>query len=238
MKWPNVAAAGLAMVMAGLVFAEGFSLSPLKVTISPREPSSSVVVENTGEGPLVIQVRPLAWSQRDGKDVREETRDLIVNPPIFKLARGEQQLVRFASRLPPPREDERTFRAVFTEVPPREAPQGHTGFRIALAMDIPVIFEPVAAAVSRPATWSAERTEKGLRLRAENPGNGLYRINDVQFSAAGSALHRQGFVAVLPRSWLAIELPAPPAGTSAIQLTAHGSDNQPVAVAIPLPPPL
>src|SRR5512144_1571708 len=91
------------------------------VTLTPRESSAAVNVENTGDSTVVIQVRVQAWLQRDGKDVREDTREVIVNPPIFKLARGEQQLVRFAPRAAPPRDTERAYRVVFQEVPPRDS---------------------------------------------------------------------------------------------------------------------
>ena len=235
-RWIRIAAAFLALCASGFASAEGFSLSPLRVTIPARETSSAVVAENTGESPIVIQVKPLAWSQRDGKDLREDTRELIVNPPIFKLAPGEQQLVRIASRMPPPRDAERSYRVVFTEVPPREALQGQTGFRVALAMDIPVIQEPVAPASPRPVVWTAERTDHGLRIKADNPGNVQYRIVDVQFAAGDSVLRKQGFVVVLPMSWLSIDLPAPPADASVVRLAAQGSDGQQVAVDIALPP--
>ena len=45
---------------------------------------------------------------------------MIANPPIFKLAPGEQQLVRFASRSGPPRDVEAAYRAVFSEVLPKD----------------------------------------------------------------------------------------------------------------------
>ena len=233
----RAAAAGMLMLAAAsLACAEGFSLSPLRVSIGPREASSSVIAENTGDAPIVIQVRTLAWSQRDGLDQREETRDLIVNPPIFKLSPGEQQLVRIASRLAPPRDDERAYRAVFTEVPPRESLQGQAGFRVALAMDIPVFIESVAAAAPRAMVWRAERTSMGIRIRAENPGNVHFRIVDVQFVAEGTPFHKQAFVVVLPRSWREFDLPAPPPAAKSLQISADGSDGQKVVIDLPLAP--
>lgn len=223
------------LAAAGGAWAGGFSLSPLRLSIPPREASASVVAENTGDAPIVIQVRPLSWTQADGKDVRSETRDLVVNPPIFKLAPGEQQLVRVASRLGPPAADERAYRAVFTEIPPRDAPQKQPGLRVAVAMDIPVFVEPVVPPSVQPVRWRAERTANGVRLRVDNPGSAHFRITDVQFSADGKPLHKLGFVVVLPKSWLAYDLPAPARGVTSIQLAADGSDDKKVTVDIPLP---
>lgn len=234
MRAVHVAAFAL-LAAANAAWGGGFSLSPLRLSIPPREASGSVVAENTGDTPIVIQVRALQWTQRDGKDVRAETRDLVVNPPIFKLAPGEQQLVRVASRLGPPATDERAYRAVFTEVPPRDAPQTQPGLRFAVAMDIPVFFEPVAAAAAQPVRWQAERMAGGIRVRVDNPGNAHFRITDVQFTADGTPLHKLGFVVVLPKSWLAWDLPAPARGVTSIQLSADGSDEKKVTVDIPLP---
>ena len=223
------------MLAADVAWAGGFSLSPLRLTIPARDASGSVVAENTGDAPIVIQVRPLAWTQRDGKDVRAETRDLVVNPPIFKLAPGETQLVRVASRIGAPATDERAYRAVFSEVPPRDTPRLQTGLRFAVAMDIPVFVEAVAPRLSSPVAWKAERTDSGIRLRADNPGTVHYRITDVQFSAGARALHQLGFIVLLPTSYLAYDLPAPPPGVTSIQLSANGSDDKRVTVDIALP---
>jgi fimbrial chaperone protein len=228
-------AAVMLLAVANVAWAGGFSLSPLRLSIPARESSNSVVAENSGDAPIVIQVRPLQWTQRDGKDVREETRDLVVNPPIFKLAPGEQQLVRVASRLGPPATDERAYRAVFTEIPSREAPQTQPGLRFAVAMDIPVFIESVAPASPQSIRWQLERTTEGLRLRADNPGNVHYRITDVQLTAGGKPLHKLAFIVVLPKSWLAYDLPAPQRGITSIQLSADGSDEKKVTVDIPLP---
>jgi len=220
---------------ANAAWGGGFSLSPLRLTIPARDASGSVVVENTGDAPLVVQVRTLAWTQGDGKDVRADTRDLVVNPPIFKLAPGETQLVRLASRVGPPATDERAYRAVFTEVPSRDAPSPQPGLRYAVAMDIPVFVEAVGPRAMAPIAWKAERTTAGVRLRAENPGAVHYRITDVQFSAGGKPLHSLAYIVVLPKSYLAYDLPAPPPGMTSIQLSATGSDDQKVTVEIPLP---
>jgi fimbrial chaperone protein len=223
------------LAAASAAWAGGFSLSPLRLTIPARDASGSVVAENTGDAPIVIQVRALAWTQSDGKDARAETRDLVINPPIFKLAPGETQLVRVASRLGAPPVDERAYRAVFSEVPPRDTPVTQPGLRFAVAMDIPVFIEAAGPRSSPPIVWKAERTPSGVRLRADNPGTVHYRITDVQLAAGAKALHQLAFIVLLPKSYLAYDLPAPPPGATSIQLTANGSDDKKVTVDIPLP---
>jgi len=229
-------AAALLLAVAGGAAAGGFSLSPVGLSIASRDPSASLVARNTGDAPIVIQARPMAWTQRNGKDVREESRDLIVNPPIFKLAPGEQQLVRVASRHGPPRDAEVAYRLIFSEIPPREGTTSNPGFRLALAMDIPVYVEPVAARAPAPLQWRAERIGGGLRLSAENPGNVHYRIVEARFSAAEVTLREQGILVVLPNSRLEIDVPAPPHAATVIHLSAEDGARLPVSVDIPIPP--
>jgi fimbrial chaperone protein len=216
--------------------AASFALAPLGLSIASRDSSGSVTVTNGSDDPVVIQVKTLTWTQRDGKDAREETRELIVNPPIFKLGPGDQQLVRFASRMGPPREVESAYRVVFSEVPSREAPRSEPGFRIALAMDIPLYLEPQAAVAATPVRWQAVRTEKGVRITGENAGNVHFRVVNADFAAGLESLGTQGNVVILPRSRIDFDVSAPARGAAAIKLTAEDLASQPYSVDIALPP--
>lgn len=213
----------LLLAAGGNAAAGGFSLSPLGVSLSPREASSAITVENTGDSAIVVQVRTFAWSQRDGKDLREETRDLVVNPPIFRLARGEQQLVRFASRLPPSHDVERAYRAVFTEVLPRDSLTGD-GLRIALSMDVPLYVQGAVAARREPLRHEVARVDGNLRVRLHNPGAAHRRLTDTEVAAGGRVVLKPGPVVVLARSSLDLVVPGP--GSAALRLTATDGDEK------------
>jgi fimbrial chaperone protein len=231
-----VALAMAFLLSAQIAAASSFGLAPLGLSISSRESSGSIVAQNNGDDTIVLQVKTLRWTQREGKDVREETRDLLANPPIFKLGPGEQQLVRFAQRTGAPAEYELAYRAIFTEVPPEVEPQSSAAFRISLAMDVPVYVEPVARVEAQPAIrWRAERSANGLQVFAENPGNMHYRVTAAEFGTFGKILHKQGILVVLPKSTLVISMPPPPPTATLIQLSAVDGENLPVTFEIPLP---
>jgi fimbrial chaperone protein len=209
--------------------AASFGLSPLGLAITPKDLSGSVVVTNTGPTEVVIQARPYAWSQA-GAETRAETRDLILNPPIFKLAPGEQQLVRVASRAAPLTETERAYRVVFSEVAsPTMAPQ--PGFRITLAMDIPVYIEPHKAATASMA-WHLER---GI-LVAENAGGRHFRLREVKLLDGNQVVHSLPRVVVLARSRLEIELPDTATHARGLRLIGQDDADQSVAIDIPVAP--
>jgi len=226
----------LLLLATPLALAGSFSISPIGLSIPSRDSSASVIAENTGTTPIVIQVKTLAWRQTNGSDVRDDTREIIVNPPLFKLGPGEQQLVRIASRMGAPTENEAAYRVVFTEIVTRDVVTTQPGFRFALAMDIPVYIEPVAKADAATVRFTAERKAGGLSVTAENPGNVHYRIVNAEFAAAGRVLKKFGTIVVLPRSSMAFELPAVPPGTSAIHLSADDGASHPVSIDIAVSP--
>ena len=206
--------------------AASFGLSPTGLSIGLKEQSGSVVVTNTGTDEVAIQVRPYAWSQ-DGEEHRAETRDLLVNPPIFKLAAGEQQLVRVASRLAPLRDVERAYRVVFSEILPQGTAK--SGFRITVAMDIPVFVEPLQAAAPI-ITW---RRQSG-NLVAENGGGTHFRLRDVRFLDGTQVVHAVPRIVVLARSRLQIELPDGVKKVPGLRLIGQDDADQSVSIDVPV----
>jgi len=213
------------LAAAASAAAASFGLSPTGLTINATEAASSVVVTNTGNDDVVIQARPYAWSQ-GGQDSRSETRDLLLNPPIFKLGPGEQQLVRIAIRNAPLAQTEQAFRAVFSEVPP--ATTGRSGFRITVAMDIPVFIEPAQKALP-DVSWRWE----GGSFVARNAGGLHFRLREVEFLDGTKQVHTLPRIVVLAKSWLQIELPDAAKQARGLRLIGQDDADQRVAIEIP-----
>lgn len=222
------------LALSNVAAAGGFSLSPIRLTIPARDVAGSITATNTGDAPIVLQAVALAWLQQEGKEVREETRALIVNPPIFKLAPGEQQIVRIASRTGAPAVDEQTFRLVVSEIPTEGAPVASPTLRLTLAMDVPVFLEPRQAGTSSM-HWRVDTGSSPRRLIAENRGTRHFRIHDVEYLADGKVVHKAAAVVVLPRSWLAFDLPSEAGNARTLQVRAKDDAGQPVAIDVPPP---
>ena len=221
----------LALVAAtASAVAASFGLSPLSLSIAANELSGSVIVSNTGTDEVVIQAKPYAWRQ-NGIDARDDTHDLIVNPPIFKLAAGTQQLVRVASRGAPPREVERAYRMVFSEVPVASSTPA-AGFRISIAMDIPLFVEPMVRGAPE-VTWRLEQVGDRSRLVAENSGGRHLRLRDVQVLDGTRLLDTVARIVVLAKSSFVIDLPETAKGARALQLVGNNDDDQRVSINIP-----
>jgi len=88
------AAALLALAAAHAAQAGSFSATPVRVTLSPASRTASLTIENKGDEEVLVQSQVMAWSQRDGGDVLEESRELLISPPIFRIAPGAAQTLR------------------------------------------------------------------------------------------------------------------------------------------------
>jgi fimbrial chaperone protein len=231
--------AAMLLAVAGALHAAGFSLSPVGLSIAPNETSGAVYAQNSGDEPIVIQVRALAWTQADGRDQRVDTRDLIVNPAVFRLAPGERQLVRFASRSGAPKTTERAFRVVFTEVPPAaEASPSLFGARVVIAQDIPVYVQPVARATCT-AEWHAERVDGSVRVQAFNRGDAHCRLLNVSFDAGDRTVHQRPYIVLLAQSRVELDMSTVPSGAASLRMSAEEGSNgaeKPITVDIALPP--
>ena len=157
-----------------------FTISPLRVDLSRSTPTAALTVRNENDAEVVVQVETLQWSQADGQDVLDPTRDLIASPAVFTLPARGSQLIRVALRREPDARRELSYRLVVQEVPPARGPD-FMGLQVALRMSLPVF---VAALAPSPAQleWSAAREPDGaLAVTARNPSETHARV--LSFSA-------------------------------------------------------
>ena len=93
---------GLAIFFASVsaVHAGAFSVNPVRVTLSAKQPVAALTVRNESNEPTLVQLEALAWSQSLGKDVTIPSADVLATPPIFTLAPNGSQIVRVGLRRP------------------------------------------------------------------------------------------------------------------------------------------
>lgn len=165
--------------------AANFIVSPVRAELSSAQSSAALTVTNeTGDEPVVVELRAIAWSQKDGEDIYTPTTELIAMPPIFHVAPGGSQLIRVALRRPPAAERETAYRLILREVPPPPKP-GFAGIQIALEMSLPVFAKPRAP--TAPALrWKLESQSDGtIGLSVRNEGSAHAQIADLKLLAPG-----------------------------------------------------
>jgi len=186
--------------------AGSFSVTPLRVELSPAARTGALTIRNQQDAPLVVQAEGLLWEQADGEDRLTPTRDVLVSPAVFTLPASGSQLVRVALRRPADAERQLSYRLILTEVPGQPDPS-FRGLSVALRLSLPIFVEAVTPAPPQ-LEWSATRaSDGGIAITARNAGNAHARVLDFAVAPAagpGEPLRQQVAAYILPgqaRTW-------------------------------------
>lgn len=201
---PQLFWAALALAAAFGAHAGSFTANPVRLTLAPGAMSTSLLLENKGDQPVLVQAELMAWSQQDGKDVLTPSQDLVVSPPIFKVAPGAGQTVRIGLLKPVAGDREVTYRLFLQEVAQPPAP-GEQGLAVALRLGLPVFILPKTR-VAPQLAWRASPERGDIRLTLTNSGNAHVQAVDCKlYRADGTLIAEQqlsGYVlAGQTRSW-------------------------------------
>jgi fimbrial chaperone protein len=166
-----------------------FSVTPVRIYMAPKDRAVAVTINNEGDDELVMQADIYLWKQKPGgEDDLTLTDDLILSPPIIKLAGRSRQVVRLAMIEPKPSSAQQTYRLVVREVPEAKPANQNVQLQIALAFSMPVFITPPGA--KRALVCTAERASAdSARVTCENKGNAYAQPREFALtSAAGVKL--------------------------------------------------
>lgn len=169
-------AAAVACIPAG---AAQFTITPVRIFMSPRDRAVAVTVTNDSDEEVVMQADLYTWKQKaDGSDDLVLTEDLILTPPILKLPPRGRQVVRLARLSGPPAAVQQTYRLIMREVP--EARENDKlQLQVALAFSLPVFISPPG--VKRELQCSLERAAADhVRAVCMNSGNAYAQIRALE----------------------------------------------------------
>lgn len=183
--------AGLAMLMGLATPAETASLRVAPVMLDLRAPTaaSAIRVWNDARRPINVQVRVFRWTQRNGKDVYEQTSDVVASPPITTLRPGGENLIRVVRTSNRPVQGEESYRLVVDELPDRSRQQANT-VSLVVRHSIPVFFATTDAAGADP-SWSVVRRGDGYVVTVRNGGAKRLKISNLLLSGGGAPVARR-----------------------------------------------
>lgn len=158
--------AALLFLLSGSPAAAGsFQVNPVNIELAAGETATSFTIKNIDDAPVAVRVHSYKWTQAHGRDVRTETREVIISPPIFTIPAGATQIVRLGLRN---RTAGDAYRIVVEEIPGPK-PAG-VGIQVALRLDLP--FYVLKEGGSPDITWAWWRNVSGeLVLEARNHGS-------------------------------------------------------------------
>lgn len=177
-----------------------FSVTPVRIYMTPRDRAVAVTITNEGDAEVVLQADLNAWSQRpDGTDEQVPTEDLILSPPIIKLAPNARQVVRLALLKPADASRQLIYRMIMREVPEAVASRDKTiQVPIALALSMPVFITPPPA--KREVSCQASPgTAQALNVACSNSGTAYAQVREILVKRGAQLLARfEGGTYILP----------------------------------------
>jgi fimbrial chaperone protein len=232
-------AAALALALAAPAWAGLFSVTPVRIFMAARDRATAVTVTNEGDTELLMQADIFDWKQKaDGTDDLTLSEDMILAPPIIKLAPKSRQVLRLALTRPPAAGQQLTYRLIVREIPEARPPEKDVQVQIALAFSLPVFITPAGA--KRQVECKMERTGPSQVMAVcENLGTAYAQTVDyVLTNAAGEKLAtRETGGYILPGSKRSFEMTRPagriPGGPAKLSVAQDDASKQTFDVVVP-----
>lgn len=158
-----------------------FTITPVRIFMTPRDRAVAVTVTNDSDEEVVMQADLYTWKQKDdGSDDLVLTEDLILTPPILKLAPRGRQVVRLARLAPPPAGVQQTYRLIMREIPEARSSQ-QIQLQVALAFSLPVFISPQG--VKRDLRCTVERAGLDqVRATCQNFGTAYAQVRAMELT--------------------------------------------------------
>jgi fimbrial chaperone protein len=161
--------------------AASLRVAPTTISLVAPDAASVLSLRNDDKRPINVQIRVFRWTQVDGSDRLEPTRDVVASPPATTLRGGTTTAVRIVRVAKGPVSGEESYRLVVDELPsPTRVRSGTVA--LVLRYSIPVFFVSPEADVGQ-LKWSLRRQGGSLSLSSKNSGDVHVRISALSASA-------------------------------------------------------
>ena len=176
----------LALLAQTHVRAAGWEIDPVRIELSPQQQTAALTVKNNSDQATSIQIQAVEWSQHEGKDVYNPTKELLVSPPIFTIAPKSEQVIRVALRRQADSTKELTYRISLQELPPKQT-SNFMGVNVALRVSLPVFVQSEKGVTEPKMAWDVSRMpENQLKVVLRNTGDTHVQISDFALYVPGS----------------------------------------------------
>jgi fimbrial chaperone protein len=231
----QAAAFVLATLLAAPTVAGVFSVTPVRIFMTPKDRAVAVTLSNEGDQAVALQAELNVWSQSaDGMDVLTPTDDLVLSPPIIKLAPKARQVVRLASLKPADASRQLTYRLIVREIPEAATPGKNIQVPVALALSMPVFITPPPA--QRNVVCSADGKGGSWQALCKNDGTAYAQVREAVLKRDGVEARFEGGAYVLPGATKSLALKSDkPFGKGPGQLTVTFDDGKSQSFDVMLP---
>ncbi len=176
--------------------ASSFTVNPVKISLSGREQSALLSLQNQSDEELRFKINPQEWKQSPKGEMQlQDTKDVVVYPTLLTLGPKQERKLRVGATVPPGA-SEKSYRIFVEEMPPLKSPKVEKSeVRVLTKMGIPVFIEPAKPAVA--GTVEGMAVAKGvLGFTVKNTGNVHFLVQSVlakAMDAGGATLFEKKF---------------------------------------------
>lgn len=190
----SFAALAVTFLACGVAAAATLQVSPVLIDVNGEGGAEKVTLRNLGDRPLNAQIRLFKWTQKDGRDVLEPTREVVASPPIAAIGPNGEQIVRVVRVDRTPLAGEASYRLIVDQLPEQVAPT-KSGVSFLMRYSVPVFFASKASSAAA-LSWQVEARNGAVFVTASNPGSRRVRVAELDVSSQSGATiaSRKGLV--------------------------------------------
>jgi fimbrial chaperone protein len=208
---------------------------PLDPVIEDGKNAAALWLENRGAHPATMQIRVLAWRQKNDVDDYQEQTALIASPPFAVIPAGQRQLIRLINTVLPEPGQQQAYRLLVDELPaPPEAQAGSKsgsamGVQLQMRYSVPLFVNgrgivasgaDAGLATQPDLAWRLVRRGDRQYMEIRNNGAVRARLTEARLVRGDDAfIVNRGLLGyVLPHAQMTWELPAAAPGGWQLQV--------------------
>jgi fimbrial chaperone protein len=231
--------AGLLALAVPAAWAGVFSVTPVRIYLTPKDRATAITVQNEGDEEIVMQADVYTWQQKPGgEDDLQLSEDLVLSPPILKIGPKARQVVRLAMVSPPKAEQQLTYRLIVREIPEAKPVEKTIQLQVALAFSLPIFITPPN--VKRELDCTVERSAPDkVAATCENKGQAYAQPRELALldGAGQKVVSRDNGLYILPGIRRTFELRKAdgpiPGGKLKLAVTLDDGSTQGYDIALP-----
>lgn len=189
----------LLLLFSTAASAAAIEISPMQLDLSKDQPITALNLSNRSPTPVVVQINSKRWMQQNTKDVYNDTRDIIITPPIITIPALGSHVVRIGLRRNVDINQELSYRIFIKEIPNYK--ERKPGVSVVLQISIPLFVAPESP-LNHQLNWRATALKtQQLQLLLTNNSNQHIKINRITITPLGSSkplIKENTFLYLLP----------------------------------------
>lgn len=203
-------------------------INPVHIHFSNQQKMETLMLTNGDDIAVTFHFKVVSWTQNSGKDVYQQSNDIMVMPSIVTIQPNSSQIVRLGLKADAHPHVETHYRVYMNEVPQRDANDDkNKGLSFRLQVGLPVFVAPLKPVL--PTKAPCVKLEEG-KLKLYNNGHKHVHIDTVHFphnkNKAETANPQKIFKYVLPQKDYVIETAYKPQKGEPVVLHINGEQQQ------------